>query len=156
MPDSLSTLRHLSHFTFRITASIAALFFLGWIAIVGILAVLANPYLILAYWFLGFAGLFSCFGAIVSAAPTPSQPGKVSHPLRAGSCLLGAGTIGWVFWTQAGSAMATRAQSAEVLGLLLVTAMLLGFLAMCVLAILLVLDRRTDGGSPEAQAAAAP
>ena len=147
MHHSRPTLRGLSDFTFRVTTSLAAAFFVVWIAFVGILAVLANPYLIVAYWFLGFAGLFACCGAIINSCPLAREPSRACHPVRAAGCLLAAAAIGWLFWVQAKPALANRAESLEFLGTFLAMAIGLGLLTMVLLSLLLLLARPEDGQS---------
>lgn len=147
MHHSRPTLRGLSDFTFRVSTSLAAAFFVVWITFVGILAVLANPYFFVVYWFLGFAGLFACCGALINSCPLPSEPRKACHPVRAAGCVLAAGAIGWLFWAQAKPALASRTESLEFLGAFLALAMGLGLVAMVFLSLLLLLARAEEGRS---------
>lgn len=147
MHHSRPTLRGLSDFTFRVSTSLAAAFFIVWITFVGILAVLANPYLIVAYWFLGFAGLLACCGALINSCPLADESRKTCHPVRAAGCLLVAGAIGWLFWAQAKPAMASRTESLEFLGTFLAMAIGLGVLTMVFLSLLLLLGHAEEGRS---------
>lgn len=151
MISSRPTLKELSNFTFRVTTSLAAAFFVLWITFVGILAVLANPYLIVAYWFLGFAGLFACCGAFINSCPLADQAGTACHPVRAAGCLLVAGAIGWMFWTQAKPAMASRTESMEALGTVLAMAIVLGLLTLVLLSVLILMNHESDTGTSGTQ-----
>lgn len=135
---------NLLHSTFRFTVGLNAGLFVLWIAIAGLIAVVANPYLIAALWLLGSFGLFACAGACISAFPSPGQGGTVPHPFRALICLTGAAAIGMVLWISAAPALANEPLGRELFGGIIAAGGVLGIVL--VLLSLAVVRSSASGG----------
>jgi MFS family permease len=80
---------------------IAAISLLVWILLSGLVALVRNPYLILAFWLLGAIGMGSCILAPLSVLSLRDNPEKPRRPGRASLFLALAAVSGFVLWSQA-------------------------------------------------------
>jgi MFS family permease len=86
---------------YRSIVVIAAISLLIWILLSGLVALVRNPYLVLAFWLLGAIGLGSCVLAPLSALSLTDNPEKPRRPGRATIFLALAAVSGFVLWSQA-------------------------------------------------------
>ena len=120
----------LAHRTFRLLVGISSGFLILWIGVVGIVAVVVNPYLIAALWILGFAGLFACAGACVNTFPSPGEGSEAPHPARAIFCLLCAVAIGMALWSVAYTGMDGEPLGLRVFSVIMALGVMLGLVTL--------------------------
>jgi len=151
MTASQKGLRGWGQLIFRVLVFLSAFFFLLWITLVGVVAVLARPYLMAAYWFLGLAALLASAAACFCCCPIPGKKSRAARsPVRAAVGLGVVVTIGFVFWTNAKPAMAESQPGMEILGALFSVGVLMASAAILLLIVLLLLGPGPDGeGNPD-------
>jgi MFS family permease len=86
---------------YRGVVVIASISLLLWILLSGLVALVRNPYLVLAFWFLGAIGLGSCIAAPLSVLSLRDDPEKPRRPWRASLFLAVAALSGFVLWREA-------------------------------------------------------
>lgn len=80
---------------------VASISLLLWILLSGLVALIRNPYLVLAFWFLGAIGLGSCIAAPLSVLSLKDDPDRPRRPWRASLFLGAAALSGFLLWREA-------------------------------------------------------
>ena len=135
--------RSITRSTFASLVGTASFFLLLWLAFSGLVAVAGNPYLVAAYWFLGFSGLFACVGAYVEAA-RDEEEGR-PRPLRCMSCLGAGALVGVIFWSQGRPMLHGPGTDLAMVGVVLAIAAVFGIGVLLFLSVLLLSQRWEEG-----------
>jgi len=146
MTSGSSTLQRITRCALSFTVVLAAVLLLLWIVLSGLVAVARNPYLVVPFWFLGMAGLFSCVGALLEASR--GEEGQGPRPLRSLACLGAAAMVALTIWSQGRPVLDDPGAELAILGVVLAMAIVLGIGGLLLLSISLVSRGVGESGAP--------
>jgi MFS family permease len=132
---------------------IGAISLLIWIMLSGLVALVRNPYLVLAFWFLGAIGLGGCIAAPLSVLSLRDNPERPRRPWRASVFLGLAAFSGFVLWREARPIFDKFGPELEVVWTVLTVAAVAGLAGLIVLPLLHLALTSKDPHGPQAQVA---